>query len=531
LPFLAGRSLGEVCHIVQLAVSQRQVLGYLDGHVVPYYQSEAVVKQNSAVLQQPAWSLKKDTMVVADLTQARECLREILATSSEVGVVPLPNVKRLFRSRFQLELSETALGHCRISDLLQDTLFQDICTLQLRGNSYVVVQSGHPVSEASDASASSDEVACEQEAQSSQDTEEHSSLWKSLAARTFIHLPRTPMTPVRRSSSVPRDQGSSKNSDTSTKSSMSMSPSDEISTEASDTETLSPERLRFCPDEPLWLEDSSSLEVEMPTLGLPLVTPSPQYGMLGCGVQAAQRVKFCEDAPLSLEDAFAAESEMAAFALVTPSPLYEAPQHFPTIIPPAPQHAPMLSTSVEPRTFGSMPAPVYTPKLSTTPEVVSRSPMPPPPPQHTPKLSTSPAQGEGLSLFQKLGFAEMSAGIDAVAEEPGSSEGLKGERRVPLCSEPLSLDEEEHPESEAWTALPLMTPSPQYHAATYLRHAALRNVQKSPAASPLTRQLRNGLGSQPAYLGRVSSFPCATPSPQYPSVKLGHLPRLLEAGA
>jgi len=80
LPFLAGRSLGEVCHIVQLAVSQRQVLGYLDGHVVPYYQSEAVVKQHSAVLQQPAWSLKKDATAVADLPQARECLRAIWQT-------------------------------------------------------------------------------------------------------------------------------------------------------------------------------------------------------------------------------------------------------------------------------------------------------------------------------------------------------------------------------------------------------------------------------------------------------------------
>merc|ERR1719188_2350452 len=140
LPFLTGCSLGQVCHIVQLAVSQRQVLGYLDGHVVPYFQSEAVVKKHSAVLQQPAWSLKKDTMAVADFTQARECLRAILADSSDAGV-PLPNVKRLFRSRFQLELSETAFGHCRISDLLQDARFQDICNLQLRGHTYVVVPS------------------------------------------------------------------------------------------------------------------------------------------------------------------------------------------------------------------------------------------------------------------------------------------------------------------------------------------------------------------------------------------------------
>merc|ERR1719277_2661973 len=99
-------------------------------------------------------------MVVADLAQTRECLRAILADSSDAGV-PLPNVKRLFRSRFQLELSETALGHCRISDLLQDVRFQDICTLQPRGNTYVVVQSRCLMSEASTIPSSTEEAAAE----------------------------------------------------------------------------------------------------------------------------------------------------------------------------------------------------------------------------------------------------------------------------------------------------------------------------------------------------------------------------------
>mmetsp|Transcript_132728 Transcript_132728/g.331109 ORF Transcript_132728/g.331109 Transcript_132728/m.331109 type:complete len:271 (+) Transcript_132728:154-966(+) len=53
LPCLAGRSLGEVCHVVQLAISQRQILGYSDGQVVPHSRSEAVVKRRFAALQRP----------------------------------------------------------------------------------------------------------------------------------------------------------------------------------------------------------------------------------------------------------------------------------------------------------------------------------------------------------------------------------------------------------------------------------------------------------------------------------------------
>jgi hypothetical protein len=133
-------------------------------------------------------------------------------------------------------------------------------------------------------------------------------------------------------------------------------------------------------------------------------------------------------------------------------------------------------------------------------------------------------------LFQTLGFPDM-ASIDAVAEVPDSDSSPEhSSPRVPLWAEPLALDEAEHTEPE-WTPLPLMTPSPQYHAATYLRHASLRNVQKSPAASPLTKHLRNGLGSQPAYLGRVSSPFSGTTPLQCPGFKLGQLPRLAEAGA
>lgn len=65
-------------------------------------------------------------------------MRQILEESS--GQVPLSNVKRLFRSKFQLELSETSLGHPKLSELLQDPDFHDVCTVELREHGYIVVQ-------------------------------------------------------------------------------------------------------------------------------------------------------------------------------------------------------------------------------------------------------------------------------------------------------------------------------------------------------------------------------------------------------
>lgn len=160
LPFLVGRSLGQVCHIVQLAISQKKLLGYLNGAVVPYASSQSMVKEQCAVWQQPcttgvtqAVGTAPSTLPMATWDTARMCLRDILDTArpgSEPGVVPLSNVKRLFRSRFHVELSETMLGHSKLSELLQDPHFHDICTVQLQGHGYIVVQvegsDGHTIS-------------------------------------------------------------------------------------------------------------------------------------------------------------------------------------------------------------------------------------------------------------------------------------------------------------------------------------------------------------------------------------------------
>eukprot|EP00429_Kryptoperidinium_foliaceum_P067095 CAMPEP_0176052446 /NCGR_PEP_ID=MMETSP0120_2-20121206/26076_1 /TAXON_ID=160619 /ORGANISM="Kryptoperidinium foliaceum, Strain CCMP 1326" /LENGTH=587 /DNA_ID=CAMNT_0017385885 /DNA_START=24 /DNA_END=1783 /DNA_ORIENTATION=- len=150
LPFLVDRSLGEVCHIVQLALSQRRILGYRDGNMVPFSQSMDCLKVQCAVWQQPMTSFAKKAspeLPLATWEQARCCLWEILSEASsyvQPGMITLSNVKRLFRSRFNLELSETSLGHSRLNELLQDARFSDICTMDMQGKTQVVVQKVKP---------------------------------------------------------------------------------------------------------------------------------------------------------------------------------------------------------------------------------------------------------------------------------------------------------------------------------------------------------------------------------------------------
>jgi len=62
------------------------------------------------------------------------------------GSIPLSNIKRLFRSKFRKELSETSLGHAKLSELFQDPRLRDICTVRLQGHGYVVAPAAHPSS-------------------------------------------------------------------------------------------------------------------------------------------------------------------------------------------------------------------------------------------------------------------------------------------------------------------------------------------------------------------------------------------------
>ncbi|CAK0887608.1 unnamed protein product, partial [Prorocentrum cordatum] len=147
LDFLEGYSLGRVSHVVQLAISQKKLLGYLNGAVVPYGRSGSKAKDECAVRQQPfagAPHAPSEQPLLAEWEQLRECMRSLMLHVPVDGSMPLSNVKRLFRSRFQTELSETALGHSKLSELLNDPRLQDTCFVKLQGHGYVVAHPQQP---------------------------------------------------------------------------------------------------------------------------------------------------------------------------------------------------------------------------------------------------------------------------------------------------------------------------------------------------------------------------------------------------
>lgn len=141
LQFLAGYTLGYVSHIVQLGMTQRRLLGYRNGAIVPYAASQTMMKQQCAENQQ---SCRRTKLRTATWEILRTCLRELLdvdglSWSYDVGI-PLSNVKRTLRARFRVDMSETALGYAAASDLFKDARLQDICTLRLHEKGYVLIR-------------------------------------------------------------------------------------------------------------------------------------------------------------------------------------------------------------------------------------------------------------------------------------------------------------------------------------------------------------------------------------------------------
>lgn len=136
LSFLEGRSLGQICHIVQLGISQKKLLGYLHGAVVPYTRSQTMLKDTCARRQRPCTGGDKGGL--ATWEEVRKCLQEVIRGLNPDSSLPLSNMKRLFRSRFGKTLSETALGHAKLSELFQDYRLCDLCTVRLQGQGYVL---------------------------------------------------------------------------------------------------------------------------------------------------------------------------------------------------------------------------------------------------------------------------------------------------------------------------------------------------------------------------------------------------------
>lgn len=138
LPFLRGFSLGQICHIVQLAISQKKILGYQGSDVVPYARSQCFRKELN--VEQARAAAQPQSALSWDLVRA--CVRDLLEVE---GTTVLSNLKRIFQARFQFELSEISLGYAKISEVLRDERLRDICHLRLESGGYVVVAGAESV--------------------------------------------------------------------------------------------------------------------------------------------------------------------------------------------------------------------------------------------------------------------------------------------------------------------------------------------------------------------------------------------------
>jgi len=257
MPFFAGFSLGRICHVVQLALSQKKILGYRGGAIVPYALSQTLVKEHCAKLHR-AYRISEEGRVSTPSHRlppvtwdgARTRLRELLEESAAVadvassgrGILPLSHVKRLFRSRFGVELSETMLGYSKLSELLQDARFHDLCTVELQMHGYVVTQCAPQLTKAapdeggsatntggSISTEAGNELRCCEEPRAFEDSGKPLEvadqrglatkwpMWSPteldrIVKNTFINVSPLPPTPLRasaqrRSQSVPRDMG------------------------------------------------------------------------------------------------------------------------------------------------------------------------------------------------------------------------------------------------------------------------------------------------------------------------------------
>jgi hypothetical protein len=135
--FLQGYSLGRVCHFVQLAMATRMMLGYCNGAIVPYGRSDTMLKNCCAEKQTICTSAKVPPITSWNVFRA--CLRELFSSVSDG--IPLSNIKRLFRSHFQSDLSETVFGFPTLGELMRDVRLKDICSIQLLENGYHVFPS------------------------------------------------------------------------------------------------------------------------------------------------------------------------------------------------------------------------------------------------------------------------------------------------------------------------------------------------------------------------------------------------------
>eukprot|EP00404_Azadinium_spinosum_P062010 CAMPEP_0180704238 /NCGR_PEP_ID=MMETSP1038_2-20121128/7043_1 /TAXON_ID=632150 /ORGANISM="Azadinium spinosum, Strain 3D9" /LENGTH=330 /DNA_ID=CAMNT_0022736045 /DNA_START=1 /DNA_END=990 /DNA_ORIENTATION=+ len=141
---LAEYRLGEICHIVQLAVKVHHILGYRDGSLVPYYSSSDYEKYMNAECKRFLAECPVDQTAVT-WAELPGYLAEILnETSGGNSAIGLSIMKDFFRHKYKRELSEAALGCTTLSAVFENESLAQICRLEMRGTERFVKRVNAP---------------------------------------------------------------------------------------------------------------------------------------------------------------------------------------------------------------------------------------------------------------------------------------------------------------------------------------------------------------------------------------------------
>jgi hypothetical protein len=146
LYFLQGRPLGQICHIVQLAISQKHLLGHTDMGLVPYRLSHTAKKHASAKMQKAVptrgnrpVATMDDVVRIMQVEMQKAWIQAQSSIPPQEPSIPLSNIKRIFRGSYKMDLSETFLGCSKVSELFEnEPRLRNICSVKLREHGYVV---------------------------------------------------------------------------------------------------------------------------------------------------------------------------------------------------------------------------------------------------------------------------------------------------------------------------------------------------------------------------------------------------------
>merc|ERR1719161_566155 len=93
------------------------LLGYYQGNLVPYQLSDDRKKKCNAKMLRPT-QIQPGEQYVQSWNQVGDLLDRLVEQNN--GAVQLSSLKALFRKVFKMELSESALGHAKLSEFVQD---------------------------------------------------------------------------------------------------------------------------------------------------------------------------------------------------------------------------------------------------------------------------------------------------------------------------------------------------------------------------------------------------------------------------